>query len=170
MGKRGTKRKAGERTPSGQLSRAKPQEVTVSVSQVRAHIAAKQIDGRYMTPFGLMAIDKRVTDQQYAAGLRFAGAYEAYRRAIDSPGLSVSAQNLNAIGGRDNVIEGDAEIRRARRCIAEWSRIETLLTNLEIRALERICILHHAQESFTQFRALQYGLDKLCAMWGERLT
>lgn len=170
MGKRGPKKKPGERTPSGQLSRAK-QEATISVSQVRGSILARQIDGKWMTPFGVMAIvDKRVTDKQYAAGERFALAYEAYRAAVGSPGLSASAQDLNAVGGRDNVIENDADVRRARRAVAEWSRIEDMMSKLEMSALERICILHLPQDGYVQFRALIGALDKLVGMWGARLT
>lgn len=170
MGKRGPKKKHGERTASGQLSRAQPQEDAVTVAQVRQFILSRRLDGKWMTPFGIMAIDKRLTDKQYAAGERFAGAYEAYRRAIESPGLSAPAQNINAVSGRDNVLESDIDVRRSRRAIAEWSRIEDLLSALEMSAAERICILHRAQESYVQFRALKSALDKLVGMWGERLT
>lgn len=164
MSKRGRPKLHAARTPSGQISRARDVP-HVPVHLVRAMVSAGKIQGKWLTYFGRMALEDRITQKQFDAGERFADAWEAYRDAIDAPGLTVPAQDLNKLGGRDNVLE---DVSKTERAIKEWDRIKWLLSPLEMDAMTRLCVKHEEQSSFVQIMALKYGLDKLIGYWSGR--
>jgi hypothetical protein len=162
---KGRQRKDGKRTPSGQLSRAKS---PISLSLVRGMIATKMIDGRFNTPFGLMALDDRITQAQFDAGMRFAEAERAYRAAIDSPPASPPAQDVNRLGGRPNEFEDEHAIRAKDRAILQWQTLDALLNSLERRSLNIVVVRQYAPEGYVQVMSLKTALDKLVRHWSGR--
>jgi hypothetical protein len=147
------------------VGRPRKEPPYVPLHRVREMVATAKLDGRWTSWLGIAYMSDMFTREQWEAGLRFAELSEARQRALCSPGCNPRAQDLSAVSGRSVKPETEAVIKRHRRALEEWDRLESGLTRLQLHALDVIVVQMRPAEGFVQQMALRDGLDRLTALW-----
>lgn len=142
----GRKRKPGERTPSGQLSRAdsEAKHAPTAIKRLTDSAIAAASDPRLGTELGRLLLAGTLTARQAGAGWQFAEASREYLAAIEAPSVKGAtferaAKGADAEQGTDAAERRDKALKRvkqryerARACLdargAEVSRAVRLLS------------------------------------------
>lgn len=140
MGKRGPKPKAGNREPSGRLSRKKPDIMKRLVSEhdkeeretMRTGIEARHRhfgfdaktakDQKAGSFVGRLAMTGEITAQQHEAAVRYLELYQGMQFAVGGP-KQAGAMNPNATKG----LPGPENVERSIKALADWRAAEKVV-------------------------------------------
>lgn len=172
MGRRGPKKKLGNREPNGRLQRYSEArgEAYMPLHHIRRMIALGKLDGRYGTPLGRMVLNERISKGQFDAATRFVDIRRAADAALGLPPRTVPAQTLGELRGHDGDVETEEERRRKTRDLDAWDKLVALLgVQTEwMRAMERIALYELEPDDYSQVIKLVEALNRLMAYWGMR--
>lgn len=122
------------RTPSGQISRAKPAETPAAIVAAAAlyrkrHCGrADAADPRLETPLGVLAAHGKIRADELTAGQRYASAYRAQLRAIAAP-----PRHIATLGDGPPIMALSAaeERRKALAARQAWDDVLACLDGLQ---------------------------------------
>lgn len=160
MAKRGRRKVAGDRTGSGQLSRAAGAAVPSRAQAIRAASA----NPYFGSQAGRAFLEHRITETQLDQAKRVAAIVSAYRLAMQMRGVASPSmeQGRGGSAADPDSERGAQEARAHERAIARYDR---MVERLDIRgAAVRDATLRFCIDEYCDWRALEWakvGLDQL---------
>lgn len=159
------KKEGVERYRSGDIKPHENEKDTLSVAleaRKRLHnIDPKSIrDQKAGSTLGRMCLDKKITDDEYNAGIWYADKMESYYRAVGIQSPNPRAQDILAVRGYDGDISETAQ-SRARKASNEFMRIEGLLLGCQCGPQVRTTVFNvcvHDYENLRMMSAFQLDL------------
>lgn len=149
-----------QRYASGKPKYESPRPHRQRVSQWAALMAEPRLGSQ----LGMLHLAGKVSEQEYAAGLAYCEARDAYTLAMGFPPPHAKGQNLSAVHGL--AIQPDDDVQRDRREKAEkrLAAMEAAIGDYAVlAAVQWVCAEDRACEGHVQLLALQDGLRRLAA-------
>lgn len=168
MAKPGRKPFVGvEREPSGKVSRAK---ASLPWQRVIEQVAMRIDKPDLGTPLGILVFQRKLDPKMADAGEAFAKERDAADRAQGLPPRNAPAQNVDRIGGRDNVEDGPEAIRAKNKAVsAYYKAVDAIGAHTKaMAAVEWVVIYQRRQEGHEQYLDLIEGLSKLVVHYRSR--
>lgn len=147
-----------------------------SPAQIKRVLDQACADARHQewgTPLGRLLLAGRITEQQYAAGLRWADYAAKYSQAMQSPSPDPRSIQIGEGRGGHHIdpdsADGRAEARRHARAIKSFVNAGAALScngDLAVRVVRGVCERGNNLEGHQQFLALRSGLSTLASFWG----
>lgn len=167
----GRKRKAGDRTPSGQLSRAQQETkfAPAAIKRLAEQAIAKASDPRLGSEIGRLMLAGKLTARQAAAGWRFAEISADYSKALQSPKLKTARLERGQRGqdAEEGTSAGEAisralvrSVRRAERALAALSA-----AGKDSERAVDLLAADVALLTYEQLVAARAGLDALASLF-----
>lgn len=181
MAKKGRKRKAGNRTASGQLSRSmsaildRGERELAMMQPHRAWLPeASRLDQRAESELGRLHLAGHISEPQCWAGERWRGIVAEYRRFLATPvtsGSTLGQMVANNVGpddwrsgesGKSERPETDEEKRA--RVLTQHGAALRAIPRSSFLVMEAVVILDRTLDP-AQLPALQIGLSALAQLW-----
>lgn len=150
------------RTPSGQKSRARPDEPYVPLATIRLMISAGKAHGRWSSWLGRETIAGRISEMQYQAAVRYAHLAGLYREVIGAPPLTAQAQDVGRARGRSG---GEEDVERTQTIIRRWNEAQAVLSPAERYVMDHVVVRMLENEGAAHAQILRMGLDRLLWLW-----
>jgi hypothetical protein len=174
---KGRKKKAGKRTPSGQLSRSASailERGERELGMMQPHRAwlpeASRLDQRAESELGRIYLAGHITEPQCWAGEKWRGIVQDYRRFLASPVTAGSMLGQMVASGAGQEEESgtterpETDEERRTRVLAQHGAAMRAIPRSAFPVMEAVVILDHAHHA-TQLPALQIGLSALARLW-----
>lgn len=146
LSKAGRKRKSTKRrTKCGKLEQDKtplPQIIALNQPHRKSVPASLRHDAKAESHLGRYNLNQNITDEEYAAGVWYAGVVTRYRAVLDSPKPSPNSISgaLAATGGRSGVILDDDEAERRTSVYNNAFEAVSKQGNWAARAVARVAV------------------------------
>lgn len=163
-----TRRKPmAKRQPNGDIVRKKSEDRAVPLHRVRQMIFNGALDPLYATPLGHLALQKKIDQEQFNAGVR----YRADRRQVDMI-LGLPARDVRALDYSKTIMGGGpgADPTEAQlKAVKLFREAETFLRHdeAEYRIVNNV-VIGDAMPVFAETLELIAGLERLAMHYGYR--
>lgn len=160
------------REPNGRIQRVHER----SPAEIKRQLDRACCDVRHQewgTVLGRLLLAGKITEQQYAAGQRWAEYAARYSAALQSPSPDPRSIQIGDGRGGHHVdpdsSEGCAEARRHERAISSFVDAAAALScngRLSVNAVRSVCERDYNLDGHEQYLALLSGLSTLASFWG----
>lgn len=163
-------RKAGPRTPSGQLSRAdsEPRYSPAAIKRLADGAIAAASDPRLGSAVGLMLLRGKLTTRQAAAAWRYAEVRADYLRAVEAPRCKTASLERGQRGEEPDEASaaGEALDKARQRSERRFIRVSAILDGQGAQArqaVEALCCQDIQPQTHEALLAVRTALDALAA-------